>query len=119
MQGVSGTAVERARRINDNQGQILALALRLKFPDPRKLFLGRLEAAEPAWFAGLTGRVLRALKPRNCWLMRGVSGTEPPPVLRTRSDPLFLGPRFLLALAGIRRLVVQIKAIEQNDLYPL
>ena len=29
------------------------------------------------------------------------------------------GPRYLLALAGIRRRVVQIKAIEKNDLLPI
>jgi len=33
--------------------------------------------------------------------------------------PSFLGPCFVLALAGIRRLVVQIKAIKNNRLAPL
>ena len=33
--------------------------------------------------------------------------------------PTFSGPGFVLALAGIRRLVVHIKAIETDDLIPL
>ena len=41
---------------------------------------------------------------------------DKPPALRLGSNGLFLGPRFVLALSGIRRPLVQIKAIEKDDL---
>ena len=37
---------------------------------------------------------------------------------QSRTTSPFLGPGFVLALAGIRRLVVQINAIENDDLIP-
>jgi len=57
---------------------------------------------------------------------RGASVFPPPPgradawrgALRTWIKTLFLGPKFVLALAGIRRLVVRIEAIKNDDLLP-
>ena len=39
----------------------------------------------------------------------------PPPTLRSP----FMGPKFVLGLVGIQRRVVQITAIERDDLLPL